>query len=61
MPCVLQDEEDCNLVPHLPPRWEWYAGLQAEELSHGVEEPNLRKLDGEVGEEDEFGATPLFR
>jgi hypothetical protein len=25
-----------------------------------VEEPDLGELDGEVGEEDEFGAVPLF-
>jgi hypothetical protein len=29
-------------------------------LRHRVEEPNLRQSDGEVGEEDETGAAPLF-
>lgn len=52
MPCVLQNEEDCDLVGHLEGAREGDAGLEAEVLAHGVEKPDLGELDCEVGEED---------
>jgi len=60
VPCVLEDEEDCNLVGHLVERREGNASAEAEELSHGVEEPDLRELNSEVAQQDELGALPLF-
>lgn len=52
VPRVFEDEKDCNLVGHLQQRRERHTGLEAKELSHGVEEPNLGKFDGEVAEQD---------
>jgi hypothetical protein len=60
VPCVFQDEEDGNLVGHGKEAREWYGSLEAEVLAHGVEEPDLRELDCEVGEEDEESALCLF-
>jgi hypothetical protein len=60
MPCILQDEEDSNLVGHLEKGRERHGGAETKELAHRVEEPDLRKFDGEVGEEDEERALPLF-
>jgi len=60
VPGVLEDEEDRDLVCHGEERGEGNGGFKAGVLCHRVEEPNLRKLDGEVGDEDEFGALPLF-
>ena len=48
VPCVLHDEEDCDLVGHLVERWEWDAGAEAEELSHGVEEPGEANVSNVV-------------
>jgi len=48
MPCVFQDEKDCNLVGHLEDGREWNGGTETTILGHWVEEPNLRKLDCEV-------------
>jgi hypothetical protein len=39
VPCVLEDEEDCDLVGHLVDGREWDVGTEAKVLSHGVEEP----------------------
>lgn len=52
VPSVLEDEEDCNLVGHLPPGGERHAVVETAPGGDGVEEPNLRKLDGEVTEEN---------
>lgn len=60
MPGILQNEEDGDLVCHLPGAREWNGGLEAEVLAHGVEQPDLRELDGEMREEDEEGALRLF-
>jgi hypothetical protein len=37
-----------------------HRGGQAAVLGHRVEEPDLWEFDGEVREEDEEGALPLF-
>ena len=60
MPTILQHEEDGNLPGHLPDGWERHACAQTAELCHWVEQPDLRKFDGEVGEQDEASAGPLF-
>lgn len=60
MPCVLENEEDSDLVGHLEGARERNVGLEAEVLAHGVEQPDLRELDSEVREEDEEGALRLF-
>jgi hypothetical protein len=60
VPGILENEEDGNLEGHLIDTRERNGVAEAEELAHGVEEPDLRELDGEVGEEDEEGALPLF-
>lgn len=60
VPGVFKNEEDSNLVGHGEERGEGYAGLETEVLRHGVEEPDLREFDGEVGDEDELRALPLF-
>ena len=41
VPSVFKDEKDCELVSHGTERWERDAGAEAEELSHGVEEPKF--------------------
>src|SRR5690349_7684573 len=48
MPGVLQNEEDGNLVCHLPGAGERNRGLEAEVLAHRVEHPNLGELNGEM-------------
>jgi hypothetical protein len=53
VPGVLQDKENSDLVGHGEEAREWYGGLEAEVLAHGVEEPDLGKLDSEVREKDE--------
>lgn len=60
VPRVLEHEEDGDLVGHGEEGGEGDGGCQAEVLGHRVEEPDLGELDGEVGEEDELGAVPLF-
>lgn len=60
VPGVFEDEEDGDLVGHGPDGGEGNTGLKAAVLRHGVEEPDLREFDGEVGDEDEFCAFPLF-
>lgn len=39
VPCVLHNEEDCDLVCHRPERREGNCGGETEVLSHGMEEP----------------------
>lgn len=60
VPCVLQNEEDGNLVGHLEQAGERYAVVHAEEGSNGVEQPDLGKLNGDVGQENKGGAIELF-
>ena len=48
VPCVLKDEEDSDLVGHLPDGREWNLGAEAEELSHGVEEPGEANVSNVV-------------
>ena len=60
VPGVLDDEEDGDVHGHLPERGEGHARVHAEEDGHGVEDPDLGELDGEVGEEDHFRAVPLL-
>jgi hypothetical protein len=60
VPCVLQHEEDCDLVGHGSPMRKGDTGVHAASLRHGVEEPDLGELDSEMAEKDEFGAFPLF-
>lgn len=60
VPGILHDEEGEDLVGHLPPRREREAVLQAEEGGDGVEEPDLRQLDGAVADEDKESAVPLL-
>ena len=50
MPGIFKDEEDQYLADHLPYRWERYGRREAAEVCHRMEEPYLRKLDGEVAE-----------
>jgi hypothetical protein len=60
VPCVLHDEEDGDLVGHGEEGGEGHGGAETAELGEGVEEPDLGELDGEVGEQHQFGAVPLF-
>ena len=60
VPGVFDDEEDGDVHGDFPHGGEGHAGAHAEEDGHGVEDPDLGELDGEVGEEDHFGAVPLF-
>ena len=60
VPRVLHHEEDGDLEGDLVPAGEGDGRGHAEELGRRVEEPDLRQLDGEVGEEDERGALPLL-
>lgn len=60
VPGVFKNEEDGNLVGHCEDRREGNGGFETEVLRHGVEEPDLREFDGEVGDEDEFRTLPLL-
>lgn len=60
VPGIFENKEYGDLVGHLQEWREGDAGFEAEVLSSWVEEPDLWKFDGEVGEEDELGAFPLF-
>lgn len=60
VPGVLHNEEDGNVHGHLPERGEGHAVVHAEVSRNGVEKPNLGQLDGEVAQEDQAGALPLF-
>lgn len=41
MPCVLENEEDGNLICHLPPYRERYSCLKTKVLRKGVEQPGI--------------------
>lgn len=60
VPGILKNEEDGDLEGYLVDTGERNGVAEAEELAHRVEEPDLRELDGKVGEEDKEGALPLF-
>lgn len=60
VPGVLKDKEDGNLVGHFEHGGERNGSVETEVLAHWVEEPDLGKLDGKVGEENEEGALCLF-
>lgn len=60
MPGILQNEKDGDLDADGLPRREGDAGVEPARLGHGVEEPDLRQLDGEMREQHQLGAGPLF-
>lgn len=60
MPGVFHDEEDGDLKGHFCPGGERHARVHTKVFTHRVKEPDLGKLDCEVGEEDHLGATPLL-
>ncbi len=60
VPCILQHEEDADMEEHCGPGRERNASLHSAVLGHGVKQPDLRKLDGKMGEEDELRAVPLL-
>lgn len=60
VPGILEDEENGNLVGHLQRRRERNASFETKELGHGVEEPDLGKLDGKVAQQHQGGALPLL-
>ena len=60
VPGILENEEDRDLVCHGEDRREGGGSRKAEVLRHGMEEPDLREFDGEVRDEDELCALPLF-
>ena len=60
MPSILQDEENADLEENRCPGGKGNTGFHSEIPGHWMEKPDLRNLDGEVGEEDKFRADPLF-
>lgn len=60
VPGIFHNEEDGDLEGHLCPCGEGYACVHTKVFTHGVKEPDLGKLDGEVGEKDHLSATPLL-
>ena len=50
VPRILDDEENRNLVRHREQAREGYTRAQPEILRHGVEEPDLWQLDGEMAQ-----------
>lgn len=60
VPGILHDEEDADLVGHLPHRGERHAIVHSAPGRDGMEEPDLREFDGEVAEEDNESAVSLF-
>lgn len=61
VPCVFNDEEESNLKGHGLKVGEGnLERLHAEGDGQGVEQEDLRKFDGEMGEEHKFGAFPLL-
>lgn len=60
MPGILHDEEKGNMEGHLANRREGDAEAHAEVGRDGVEEPDLRELDGEVAKENQAGTFPLL-
>ena len=60
VPRILHDEEDGDLIGHLVEGRERDVGLKTKVLAHRVEQPDLRKLDREVRQEDEKRALQLL-
>lgn len=60
VPGIFEDEEDHDLVGHLPRGREGHAIVEAAPGCDGVEEPDLGEFDGEVAEEDEGAAFELL-
>jgi hypothetical protein len=60
VPCVLEDEEDRDLVCYGPDCRERHCSGETEVLRHGMEKPDLRELDCEVTEQHQFRAVPLL-
>lgn len=60
VPCVFDEEEDCHMHRNLPGGWERSGRLHSDVDGHRMKEPDLGELDGEVGEQDEGSALPLF-
>lgn len=60
MPSILQDKEYQNLHRHFREGREWHARIHSKVMRHGVKEPYLRKLDGEMGYQNESCASPLL-
>lgn len=60
MPGILENKEHRDLEGHRLPTWKRDASIHAAEFRHWVEEPDLRKLDGEMAEKNEFRALPLL-
>ena len=48
MPGIFKDEEDSDLVGHLPPGREGHGCTKTAVLSERVEEPDLGEFDGEM-------------
>lgn len=60
VPCILQDKKDGDLEADCLPRWEWYTGVETARLGHWMEQPDLRKLNSEMREENQVCALPLL-
>lgn len=60
MPGILNDEENDDLIRHIPPGGERNAVVHAEVSRDRVEEPDLRELNSAVRDEDERSTFPLL-
>jgi hypothetical protein len=60
VPGILHDKKESDLPSHLEEWRERHTDIHSESGCHRVEEPDLREFDGEMGEENKFGAVPLF-
>jgi hypothetical protein len=60
MPSILKYKEDSDVESHCLPAWERDTGVHAAVFRHWVEKPDLRELDSEVAQENQFRALPLF-
>lgn len=60
VPGVFHDEEDGDLVGHLEPGREGDTVVHAKVHGNGVEEPDLRELDGDVADKDKGSAVKLL-
>jgi hypothetical protein len=60
VPSILKDKKYSDVESHCLPTRERNACVHAAEFRHRVEKPDLRKLDGEVAEENKFRALPLL-
>lgn len=60
VPSILHNKHDGNLNNHLQEGGEWHTVVHAEVGGNGMEEPNLRKLGGEVADENDGGTVPLL-